>query len=40
MTVAINHAKWAAARAWCQRAKIEFRVLTEDSLFHNGGKKR
>lgn len=40
MVVAINQAKWVAARAWCQNAKIEFRVLTEDSLFHNGGKKR
>jgi hypothetical protein len=40
MVVAINHAKWSAARAWCQRANIEFRVLTEDSLFHRGGKKR
>lgn len=40
MIVAINHAKWAAARAWCQRANIEFRVLTEDSLFHHGSKKR
>jgi len=39
MVVAINHAKWAAARAWCQRANIEFRVLTEDSLFHQGRKK-
>lgn len=38
--VAINHAKWQAARAWCQRAGIEFRVLTEDSLFHQGTKKR
>jgi hypothetical protein len=40
MVVAINHAKWAAAKAWCQRAKIEFRVLTEDGLFHRGTKKR
>jgi hypothetical protein len=38
--VAINHAKWAAARAWCQKAGIVFRVLNEDSLFHNGKKKR
>lgn len=38
--VAVNHAKWAAARAWCQKANIEFRVLNEDALFHNGGKKR
>jgi hypothetical protein len=40
MVVAINHAKWTAARAWCQRANIEFRVLTEESLFHHGSKKR
>jgi len=40
MVVAINQAKWSAARAWCQRANIEFRVLTEDALFHRGGKKR
>jgi len=38
--VAVNHAKWAAARAWCMRSKIEFRVLTEDVLFRNGTKKR
>lgn len=40
MIVAINHAKWQAARAWCQRAGIVFRVLNEDSLFRNGAKKR
>ena len=40
MVVAINHAKWQAARAWCDRAGIVFRVLNEDSLFHRGGKKR
>jgi hypothetical protein len=38
--VAVNHAKWQAAKAWCQRANIEFRVLTEDSLFHKPSKKR
>jgi hypothetical protein len=38
--VAINHAKWAAARAWCQRAGIVFRVLNEDSLFRQPSKKR
>jgi hypothetical protein len=38
--VAINHAKWVAARAWCQKAGIVFRVLNEDALFHSGGKKR
>jgi hypothetical protein len=40
MIVAINHAKWAAARAWCQRAGIVFRVLNEDSLFRQPPKKR
>jgi hypothetical protein len=40
MVVAINHAKWAAAQAWCKQANIVFRVLNEDSLFRNGGKKR
>lgn len=40
MIVAINHAKWAAAKAYCARVGLEFRVLTEDALFHRGGKKR
>jgi hypothetical protein len=38
--VAINHAKWAAAQAWCRRAGIVFRVITEDQMFHGGTKKR
>ena len=38
--VAINHAKWAAAQAWCKRANIVFRVITEDQMFHQGTKKR
>lgn len=40
MVVAINHAKWSAAQAWCKRAGIVFRVINEDSLFRNGAKKR
>lgn len=40
LIVAINHAKWAAARAWCQKAGIVFRVINEDNLFRNGSKKR
>jgi len=40
MVVAINHAKWAAATAWCKRAGIVFRVLDETQLFHNGGRKK
>jgi hypothetical protein len=38
--VAINHAKWAAAQSWCKRAGIVFRVITEEQMFRNGGKKR
>lgn len=38
--VAVNHAKWAAAQAWCKQANIVFRVITEDQMFHQGSKKR
>ena len=34
--VAVNHAKWAAANAWCQRQGLTFRVITEKEMFHNG----
>lgn len=34
--VALNHAKWAAASAYCKRAGLVFRVITEDDLFHKG----
>lgn len=36
--VAVNHAKWAAAMAWCKQAKLTFRVITEDDLFRNGSR--
>lgn len=29
----INHAKWTAAKAFCETHKISFEVLTEDNLF-------
>lgn len=29
----INQAKWEAARAYCEKANIRFRVLTQDELF-------
>lgn len=38
--VAVNYAKWAAAQKWCQRQGLTFRVITEDDLFRNGGKKK
>lgn len=36
--VAVNHAKWAAAKAYCQRLGVAFRVITEDDIFYNGRK--
>lgn len=36
--VAINYAKWDAAQKWCKRQGIQFRVITEDQMFHNGKK--
>ncbi len=39
MIVAINHAKWAAAKAYCKTAGLTFRVITEDDLFYKGGRK-
>jgi hypothetical protein len=38
--VAINHAKWAAAAAFCQKQGIKFRIVTEQDIFFQGGKKR
>ena len=38
MIVAINHAKWAAAMAYCKQQGYAFRVITEDDLFYNGRK--
>ena len=34
--IAINHAKWAAAMAYCKSQGYTFRVITEDDLFRNG----
>jgi len=37
--VAINHAKWKSAQAFCKAQGIKFRVVTEDDLFYNGRSK-
>jgi hypothetical protein len=37
--VAVNHAKWASAKAYCAQHKFTFRVITEDDLFHTGKRK-
>lgn len=35
----LNMAKWEAARAWCRAHNLNFRVITENDIFHMGGKK-
>jgi AICAR transformylase/IMP cyclohydrolase PurH len=35
-----NQAKWAAAAQWCQLNGLKFRVINEQDIFHNAGKKR
>ena len=39
----VNHAKWAAANAWCKQQGMSFRVTTEKQIFNkpqNSKKKR
>jgi hypothetical protein len=38
-TVALNHAKWAAAKAYAKKIGVNFRVITEDDLFYKGKRK-
>jgi len=38
--VAVNYAKWAAAQKWCQRNGLTFRVITEEDIFRQGGKRK
>jgi hypothetical protein len=40
LAVAINHAKWEAAAKWCKLKGVQFRIITEDDLFHRGNKRR
>jgi hypothetical protein len=37
--VAVNHAKWQAAMAYCKQSGLKFRVVTEDDLFYNGRRR-
>ena len=37
--VAVNHAKWQAAMAYCKSQGYIFRVVTEDDLFHQGSRR-
>lgn len=36
IVVAINHAKWQAAAAYCKQQGFGFRVINEDMIFHSG----
>jgi hypothetical protein len=36
----LNTAKWAAAAQWCKKSGVSFRIVTEDQLFVQKGKKR
>lgn len=38
--VAVNYAKWAAAQKWCQRNGLTFRVITEEDIFRQGGRRK
>ena len=40
LAIAINHAKWEAASKWCQRQGLNFRIVTESDIFHQGKKNR
>jgi hypothetical protein len=35
-----NMAKWEAANAWCRSRGLKFRIINENDIFHNPGKKR
>lgn len=35
----VNQAKWEAARAWCKQNKIQFRIVNEQDMFHQGRKR-
>jgi len=38
--VAVNYAKWDQAVKWCKKQGLLFRVITEDDLWHQGGKNK
>ena len=38
--IAINYAKWAAAEKWAKQNGLVFRVITEDMIVRQGGKKK
>jgi hypothetical protein len=37
--VAVNHAKWQAAQAWCRNQGLVFRVMTQNQLYRNSSNR-
>jgi len=37
--VVLNQAKWEAANAYCKQNNIKFRIVTEQDIFHTGGRR-
>jgi hypothetical protein len=35
-----NMAKWEAASVWCKQQGVRFRVINENEIFHQGGKRK
>jgi hypothetical protein len=35
-----NMAKWEAAGKWCKQQGVRFRVITENDIFNQGGKRK
>jgi hypothetical protein len=35
-----NMAKWEAASAWCKQQGVRFRIINENEIFHQGGKRK
>lgn len=33
-----NQAKWASAQIWCKQQGIKFRIVSENEMYHNGGR--
>jgi len=38
--VAVNYAKWDQATKWARKNGLAFRVINEDQIYHQGGKKK
>ena len=40
LAIAINQAKWEAAAKWCRLKGVQFRIINEGDIFHQGKKRR